>query len=828
MSVINTNIKALFGQQAMKATDRAMSSAMNQLSTGKRVNSAKDDAAGMAIATRMTQQIRSLNMAIRNAGDATSLIQTAEGGTVAINDMMQRMRELAIQAITDTNSSDQRSYLDLEFQQLKQEINRTSKMVQWNGFSILDGSVGQRVGERPVYKITSTGEYHPTVNDGSGNAMINNLETGDLIINGTTINPSLAKDDTVSPRTNAGGSAIAIAAAINRESAATGVVAVPNQNVMNGVPVVKDSTAGGSTGFAVINGWKTPEVTSVKDNIRESRAAMVKAINEISDKTGVKAIDTNDNTRGITLEAIDGRNIEVQLFGTQGNASDQSYFGLRAGVQASTYSLEAKVDGDVKLTSQLGKDITRARLPVGDYTQNVAKMMTASRPIADSANGIVPLNEGDLKINNVVIPAAASVDDPYSHYSTTSTPSASAIAIAAAINSKSSETGVNAKAIGPVIQGAGDSVNDPSSLPLPFEYTSSQFYVNGQVVTINYGDQTATPVEDPSYSLDGNVTKIALEVTAPSTYAAPADRVKFLKDALNRVLSDSNVDVSMTTGNRLSFTTSDGRNLSVGVVDNGDSAYLVDPNELGLDGITVITTTNVPATDEALLNGIPTAYGRVEMSAVSPRFNDPALYGSSPVLDPISGGPGHPPNDRFKVETGANGTTGNFEGLGFTAGTFGGEVSDADGKMLPPQTGRLFFQVGSSANQTITIDLADFGKNGPITSKITGDVDDKVKTIDIKTPEGANAVLGALDEAMDKVNATRATMGAVMNRLNYVTDTLTSVSINSSASRSQIEDADYAYASTELAKTQIMQQAATAVLAQANTSQQTVLKLLQG
>ena len=91
MSVINTNIKALFGQMAMKSTDRAMSSAMRQLSTGKRVNSAADDAAGMAIATRMTQQIRSLNMAVRNAGDAVSLIQTAEGGTVAINDMMQRI-----------------------------------------------------------------------------------------------------------------------------------------------------------------------------------------------------------------------------------------------------------------------------------------------------------------------------------------------------------------------------------------------------------------------------------------------------------------------------------------------------------------------------------------------------------------------------------------------------------------------------------------------------------------------------------------------------------------------------------------------------------------
>ena len=316
-------------------------------------------------------------------------------------------------------------------------------------------------------------------------------------------------------------------------------------------------------------------------------------------------------------------------------------------------------------------------------------------------------------------------------------------------------------------------------------------------------------------------------MSAPDSYAAPGDRVKFLKDALNRVLSDSNIDVSMTTGNRLSFTTSDGRNLSVGVV-NDSSADLTDPNELGLDGITVVTTTGVEATDQALLDGIPTAYGRVELAAQSPLFNDPELFGSSPVLAPISGGPGHPPHDRFKIETGASGVTGNFEGLGFTPGTFGGEVTDADSKMQPPKTGRLFFQVGSSANQTITIDLADFGKNGPITSRITSDVDDKVKTIRINTPEGANSVLDALDEAMDKVNATRATMGAVMNRLTYVTDTLTSVSINSSASRSQIEDADYASASTELAKTQIMQQAATAVLAQANMSQQTVLKLLQG
>jgi len=104
----------------MKATERASGVAMQQLSTGKRINSAKDDAAGLAIATRMTQQIRSLNQAMRNAGDAVSLMQTAEGATAEITNMLQRMRELSIQAINDTNAAEQRGYLDTECRQCAQ------------------------------------------------------------------------------------------------------------------------------------------------------------------------------------------------------------------------------------------------------------------------------------------------------------------------------------------------------------------------------------------------------------------------------------------------------------------------------------------------------------------------------------------------------------------------------------------------------------------------------------------------------------------------------------------------------------------------------------
>ena len=128
----------------------------------------------------------------------------------------------------------------------------------------------------------------------------------------------------------------------------------------------------------------------------------------------------------------------------------------------------------------------------------------------------------------------------------------------------------------------------------------------------------------------------------------------------------------------------------------------------------------------------------------------------------------------------------------------------------------------------VTIDLADFGKDGPITAEITGDVYQNLnqRMIRISTSEGASDMLAKLDLTMDKVNAVRSNMGAVMNRLDEIINNVINVSTNMSKSRSVIEDADYATASSELAKAQIMQQAATAVLAQANINQQTVLKLL--
>jgi len=137
MTTINTNVSSLLAKNALVANERSMSTAMERLSTGVRINSAQDDAAGLAIAAKMTSQIKGLDQAVRNANDAVSLIQTAEGALIETSNMLQRMRELAVQASSDTNTLTDRSALNQEFVSLRSEINRVAQNTQWNGTNIL-------------------------------------------------------------------------------------------------------------------------------------------------------------------------------------------------------------------------------------------------------------------------------------------------------------------------------------------------------------------------------------------------------------------------------------------------------------------------------------------------------------------------------------------------------------------------------------------------------------------------------------------------------------------------------------------------------------------
>ncbi len=140
MSVINTNFKSLITQNNLTVNNRNLSEAMEKLSTGKRINSASDDAAGLAISNKMTAQIHGLNQSVRNANDGISMIQTAEGALTEVTNMLQRMRELAVQSASDTNTSSDRFALDLEYQQLGREISRIATNTQWNAMNILNNT----------------------------------------------------------------------------------------------------------------------------------------------------------------------------------------------------------------------------------------------------------------------------------------------------------------------------------------------------------------------------------------------------------------------------------------------------------------------------------------------------------------------------------------------------------------------------------------------------------------------------------------------------------------------------------------------------------------
>jgi len=157
MSVINTNVKSLIAQNALTVNNRSLTDAMQQLSTGKRINSAKDDAAGLAISNKMTSQIRGLNQAVRNANDGISMIQTAEGALVEVTNMLQRMRELSVQSANDTNTSADRTALNDEFTQLRSEIARIANNTQFNGTDLLTGALG------PAATRPSHSRWAPTV-----------------------------------------------------------------------------------------------------------------------------------------------------------------------------------------------------------------------------------------------------------------------------------------------------------------------------------------------------------------------------------------------------------------------------------------------------------------------------------------------------------------------------------------------------------------------------------------------------------------------------------------------------------------------------------------
>ena len=323
MSVINTNVSAIAAQNSLRTTGLNQSTAMERLSSGIRINSAKDDAAGLAISTRMTANIRGLAAAIRNANDGISLTQTAEGSLASISDNLQRIRELAVQSANSTNNATDRAALHAEAAQLVSEIDRIASNSTFNGIKLLDGSyqdqslqvgAGNEANDRISVSIASAKSSSLGVGGGSSyNTSItsvavgaNAMLSGGLSINGFVVGAS--NTDGVSS-TGSDASGIAVAAAINAVSGQSAVVATVQKTQLAGTAVAEGAQAALASGAVLINGVNIGAIEAAASPVARG-AQMTAAINAKSGQTGVVATFST-TTGAVNLSALDGRNIAI-------------------------------------------------------------------------------------------------------------------------------------------------------------------------------------------------------------------------------------------------------------------------------------------------------------------------------------------------------------------------------------------------------------------------------------------------------------------------------------------------------------------------------------
>jgi flagellin len=361
--VINTNIMSLDAQRYLQKSGDQLATALQRLSSGMRINSAKDDAAGLAIADRFTSQINGLNQAARNSNDGISLAQTGEGALQQVTSNLQRIRELAVQSLNATNSASDRQALDAEVQQLKSEIDRVSQTTSFNGVKLLDGSfasqafqVGANQGETiSVSAITSArtsalGQSYTASH--TGTATTTALASGDLTLNGAAIQASVAG----AGNGQSAASAYAIAAAINASQSA--VVATANATSVAGVAATSfgnitagDITINGVSVGAIVGGGAAPA----------QGTAIAAAINAVSAASGVSA--TAAGTGAVTLTTADGRDIVIGLAGTASTAST----GFAAATTHGTINLSASsATGNVNITVA-GNNVAYAGLTATTY-----------------------------------------------------------------------------------------------------------------------------------------------------------------------------------------------------------------------------------------------------------------------------------------------------------------------------------------------------------------------------------------------------------------------------------------------------------------------------
>jgi flagellin len=862
--VINTNIPSLNAQRNLATSQSGLATSLQRLSSGLRINSAKDDAAGMAIADRMSSQIRGLNQASRNANDGISLSQVAEGALGETNNILQRIRELAVQSANATNSASDRQALQSEVNQLVSEMDRISSTTSFNGLKLLDGNftaqsfqVGAEANQ--TISVSVSGADSSTL--GINKANTNNTVQG--ITNAT--GGATATTTMGGVFTGATNAAVLSSHAANQTLTVTGgdgathdfVISTDAQRSAFGVAA--GLTALGVTGLAATAGSNAATLDFAATTGVQSGDKIQFTINGDSGSVNVSfvystaaglslgaqlqtaasgaltatPIDDVASTQVagngiITLTSAAGHNVGVSGLTFQDNAAARLSGITFASVAATAYSTNVgdtvgfSINGQAFTYALVAADITNSSVVGGmtaaGYTNLVASLaasLAGSYMVTTSAAStleIVKLDGTAIAITGFAESGTNTVTATVAAGASGATPSNATITEGGTANSTIGVTTATSVAIfgGASAANVGDGfTNNAATKILALSITGlstmtpnvgniTSNVTTGNVFGVGAGQSGIVRagltditggnyVESQDLTINGQVAK-TVTVAADST-------AKQIAALVNGVTDQTGVQATARTTATIAALSADGV-VSLSLNGQAISANVTTTNltelanainsKTGATG--VVATLDITKTQISLLHATGENISIADFSSSAGNTTTIAVAGGSGATTRITSG-----------STDSTVIGGNVE-YKSTSGYFSVKSSVAD------SSGGLFTGA-ASALQAST-------KN-------------TVSSIDISSVTGANSAIDIMDGALAKVNSIRADLGAAQNRFNSTIANLSTSAENITAARSRIQDTDFAAETANLTRSQILQQAGVAMLAQANALPQQVLKLLQ-
>lgn len=715
-AVINTNVASLNAQRNLNSSQSALQTSLQRLSSGLRINSAKDDAAGLAITERMTSQIRGLNQASRNANDGVSLAQTAEGGLAEVGNNLQRIRELAIQSANSTNSASDRTSLNAEVTQLLAEIQRVSTTSQFNGQNILDGTFTAaqfQVGANANQTITASTGNSQTSALGSYQVASNSISA----VSGTALTAGQLTFNGIDVGSSTSGSAEAIAAAINGASNQTGVSASASTVVTSSVsnPLLRNQSL--QSGDLVINGVSVGAVAG-SSNVATQGSNVAAAINAVSNQTGVTAV-ANGGTGALTLTSSTGKTIDI------------------------TTNAAVTADGATRVENATGLELAGATKSFGNSVITVA---AGARQVVTNTSTNTATTSDTLTVAGVTFTYSAGANSATNIQIDNTTAAAQGANVRAALALNSTVT---------------------NAFTITGATTDAILTAKTNVLSTGSADGLASASATANASSWASTTAGA-GVAIGDTLKIGGLTYEFTRHDATAVATAGNIQVKLGTG--------------------GANAAADD----------ILTATNLAAAVSAQQAAGNGTVGFTSRTAGAVTVTN-TLYGTAGVV----AAPTEP------VTLGTAGAVASVD----TAGVSGVYASSSTKGTLSLNSANTF-SIGGTSPAAAGLSAANVGLTA-------------INTVDISTLEGANNAISLIDGALSQVSTIRGSMGALQNRFASVVSSLSASSENLSAARSRILDADFAAETAQLTRNQILQQAGTAMLAQANQLPNTVLSLLR-